>query len=113
MINYFARFRSPAHVTGGQRQTSDGSPIEISSDATVSLSENGAVFLNARSGILFTSNQIGARIWEGIRERESVETIAMRISRESGVQKDQVEKDTAEFVAELETHGFLSRRAGC
>ena len=93
--------------------SSEGDPIAISSDARVSLDQNGAVFLNARSGIVFTSNHIGARIWQGLLDREGVEAIATRSSRDAGMPHDLVRRDTAEFVAELETQGLLSRRIGC
>jgi hypothetical protein len=113
MINYFAKLRSRMRLMPGPRQTGEGKPIEISADARVSLDQNGAVFLNSRSGVVFTSNRAGARIWQGLLDREGVEAIAARISREEGAPHDLVRRDTAEFVAELETQGFLSRRIGC
>jgi hypothetical protein len=58
---------------------------------------------------MFMSNRIGARIWEGLRDRETVELIAASISRQNGVPYGLVKSETAEFVAELETQGFLSR----
>ncbi len=97
----------------GPRRTKEGKPIVISADARVSFDQKGAVFLNARSGIVFTSNHIGARIWQGLLDCEGVETIAARISLEAGVRHDQVRQDTAEFIVELETQGFLSRGIGC
>jgi hypothetical protein len=111
MTNYFARFRNP-RLTPGPRQINAGNPITISSDARVSLGQSGAVFLHARSGIVFSSNHIGAQIWQGLLDREGVEAIAVRISREGGTPHDLVRRDTAEFVADLETQGFLSRRIG-
>jgi len=96
----------------GPRRSSEGNPIMISPDARVSLDPNGAVFLHARNGIIFTSNRIGARIWNCLRDGESVETIAARISQENGAPHDRVRQDTTEFIEELETQGFLSRRVG-
>jgi hypothetical protein len=113
MINYFARFRNRARLTPGPRPTGEGNTIAISSDARVSLGQNGAVFLHARNGVVFTSNHVGAQIWQGLLDREGVEAIAARISREAGMPHDLVRRDTAEFVAELETQGFLFRRIGC
>jgi len=110
MFNYFARVWSRVRL---RPASSEGDPIAISSDARVSLDQNGAVFLNARSGIVFTSNYVGARIWQGLLDREGVEAIAGRISQEAGMPHDLVRRDTAEFVAELETQGFLSRGTGC
>jgi hypothetical protein len=113
MINFFASFWKRGRLKPERRRTSDDSPIVISSDARVSLEQNGAVFLHAHSGVVFTSNRFGARIWQGLLDRESVETIAASISKAAGVCHDQVRRDTAEFVAELETQGFLSRRIRC
>jgi hypothetical protein len=112
MINYFARFLNRARAMSAPSRTTESNPIVISADARVSLDQKGAVFLNARSGVVFTSNHIGARIWQGLLDSEGVETIASRISREAGVRHDQVRQDTAEFITELETQGFLSRSVG-
>jgi hypothetical protein len=109
MINYLTRFRTRTRLTGSPRRTSEGSTIIISSDAKVSLDQNGVVFLHARNGIVFTSNHIGARIWQGLLDREGVETIAARISQEAGVVHEQARHDTAEFVDALEAQGFLFR----
>jgi Coenzyme PQQ synthesis protein D (PqqD) len=109
MTNYFARVWNRTWSAPG---IGEGDPIMISSHAKVSLGQKGAVFLHTRSGVVFTSNHVGARIWQGLRDHESVETIVSRISREDGVEHAQVRRDTAKFVAELETHEFLSRRIG-
>jgi hypothetical protein len=113
MISFFASFWKGARLKPERRRTSEDGPIVISSDARVSLEGNGAVFLHAHSGIVFTSNRIGARIWQGLLDRESVEAISASISKAANVCHDQVRQDTAEFVAELETQGFLCRRIGC
>ena len=110
MINCFARVWNWGRLAP---VTSEDDPIVISSNARVSLDQNGAVFLNARSGIVFTSNHIGARIWQGLLNREGLEAMAVRISQEAGAPHDLVRRDTAEFVAELEAQGFLSRGNGC
>jgi hypothetical protein len=113
MTNCFARLWNWARLTPGPRRTSEGNPIVISSNARVSLGQNGAVFLHARSGIVFTSNHIGARIWQGLLDCEGAEAISARISQEAGIPHDIVRRDTVQFVAELKTHGFLSRGLGC
>jgi hypothetical protein len=113
VLNHFAKFWNRTRPAGESRRTNEGHPVLISPDARVSLDQSGAVFLHARNGGVFTSNRIGAEIWRGLRDHESVETIAARISRENGLQQDQVRQDTAEFLAELEAQGFLSPRVGC
>jgi hypothetical protein len=113
MCNQLVRLWIRARLALRARGATERDRIVISPDARVSLDQNGAVFLQARSGVIFTSNRIGARIWQGLRDRESVEAIAARISGESGALHNQVRQDTARFVVELETQGFLSRRIGC
>jgi len=104
MFNYFKSFRSkrPSSPSPNER-------IVISPEARVSSGQDGAAFLHARSGIVFTSNRIGARIWQGLVESESAEVIAARIGREHGVAQDQAYRDAVAFIGELESHGFLSR----
>jgi hypothetical protein len=109
LVSYVARFCNRLRTSPGARRINYGNRVTISPDATVSLSQNGAVFLHARSGIVFTSNRIGARIWQGLLGGEGVETITERISLENGVEQNQVRQDATEFVGELETHGFLIR----
>lgn len=87
-----------------------GDRLTISADARVAVEPEGAVFIHTRSGVVFTSNRLGARIWRGLEESESVETVARRISGETEVSYTQVCKDTTEFVADLERHGFVRRR---
>jgi hypothetical protein len=70
------------------------------------------VFLHVRRGGVFKSNRIGARIWKGLLDHESLEGIAAQISREYAVPRKQVEQDTTRFLAELETEGFLARQVG-
>jgi hypothetical protein len=112
MINYLARFRNRLRDSPGARRIKHGDRVTISPNATVSLSQNGAVFLHARSGIVFTSNHIGAAIWQGLVGGEALESITGRISLENGVGQDQVRQDAAQFIGELETHGFLVGRMG-
>ena len=83
--------------------------IGISPDCKVSLSRDGAVFLHTTKGIVYTSNGIGARIWQGIQDRRSVDEISEQIGRDYGVPGERVRRDTAHFLAELESQGFLSR----
>ena len=117
MIRLFGKPGGPAPTrqygfVPGRDEAPEHHLVTISSDARVSLDRNGAVFLNTRRGVVFTANRIGARIWQGLLDRESLESIGARISRETGASPGQARQDTAEFVTELETQGFLSRRIG-
>ena len=66
--------------------------------------------LNLRSGQVFTANGIGARIWQGIAQRETLNGIAAAVSAEFQAPVDQVRQDTAAFVTDLLSHGFLELR---
>ena len=112
MLSRIAAIWEQARRTIRPQRTEEDNPILISPHAQVSADQNGAVFLHACSGVVFTSNRIGARIWQGLRDGEGMEAIAASISRENGVRQDLVRQDAAEFVRELEIHGFLSRRVG-
>ena len=68
------------------------------------------MFLHTTKGIVYTSNGIGARIWQGIQDRQSVEEISAQIGRDYGVPGERARQDAVQFLAELESQGFLSHR---
>ena len=84
--------------------------LGISPDCQVSLRQDGAVFLHTAKGILYTSNGIGARIWRGLQDRQSIDEISVHIGREYGVADERVRQDAVHFLAELESQGFVSRK---
>jgi hypothetical protein len=90
------------------RRTGPHNPIGISPDCKVSLSRDGAVFLHTARGIVYTSNGVGARIWRGLQDRQSVDEISVEIGRDYGVPGERVRQDAVHFLAELESQGFLS-----
>ena len=48
-----------------------------------SIHPDGAVFLNVERGVIFKSNRVGSRIWQGVLNQESLAAMAAQISRES------------------------------
>jgi hypothetical protein len=76
------------------------------------MDHDGIVFLHVGSGAVFASNSIGARIWRGLLDHDSLETIAADISGAYGVPRQQVRQDAAGFVADLEAKGLLARPTG-
>ena len=76
------------------------------------MDNDGIVFLHVGSGAVFASNGIGVRIWRGLLDQDSLETIAADISVEYGVPREQVQQDAAGFVADLEAKGLLARPMG-
>lgn len=67
------------------------------------------MFLHIAKGIVYTSNGIGARVWRGLQDRQSVDEISAQIGRDYGVPGERVRQDAVYFLAELESQGFLSR----
>ena len=108
-IHRFFKRKGPA-----RQQQGCGAKVRftISPDARASLDQAGIVFLHVGSGAVFSSNGIGARVWRGLRDHDSLETIAADISREYGVPREQVQQDAAGFVADLEAKGLLARHMG-
>lgn len=68
---------------------------------------DGIALLHIKKARIFTSNHIGACIWEGLIREEDMGTIAARISGEYGVPTSQVEQDVSGFLADLEAHGCI------
>lgn len=95
-----------------RRERSEGGPIGISPDVIASAHPDGVVFLHIGKGAVFNSNRIGARIWRGLTDREPLGAVTAAIAREYGVQPEQVERDAAEFLTDLEARGFLTRGGG-
>ena len=91
------------------RRTGQQTAVTVSPDCTVSLNADGAVFLHHGKGAIFTSNLTGARIWQGLRDGESVDEISAKIGREQSVPWEQVRQDTVRFVGEMESYGLVSR----
>ena len=77
-----------------------------------SIHPDGAVFLNVERGVIFKSNRVGSRIWQGLLHRESPAAMVAQISREYAVPREQAAQDTAQFLAQLEAEGFLARNIG-
>lgn len=107
-------FKRKARVGPARSQQDCGPEVRftISPDARASQDQAGIVFLHVGSGAVFSSNCIGARIWRGLRDRDSLETITADISGEYGVPGEQVRQDAAGFVADLEAKGLLARHMG-
>ena len=80
----------------------------ISSAGRTAIHEDGAVFFHLDTGVLFKSNQVGARIWKGVLNHDSPGTIISQISSEYGVAESQAAEDAVQFLAELEAEGFVT-----
>ena len=62
-------------------------------------------------GRLFAVNQTGALIWRGLEQQQSAEHIAEGLCREYRIPADKARTHTAAFIARLEAHRLIARRA--
>jgi len=109
MFRFLAKRR---HRTGDAVPDNKSRCFRVSPDGRTSIHPDGAVFLHVDRGVIFKSNRVGSRIWQGIQNHESPACIAAQISREYAVPEQQASEDTARFLTQLEAEGFLIRTTG-
>ncbi len=83
----------------------------VSPEAAASFHDDGIVILHAGQGRLFSSNGIGARIWRGVEQQLSLETIAEKISGEYQIARTIAREHTLNFLTELEQHALIQKGA--
>ena len=105
MIRFFPKF---ARFTGSRTPTAPALSYTISSAGRTAIHDDGAVFFHLDTGVLFKSNQVGARIWKGVLNHDSPATIISQISSEYGIAESQAAEDAVQFLAELEAEGFVT-----
>ena len=79
----------------------------INPDAVRSFHDDGVVILHAGSGRLFSSNKIGARIWSGIEQQLSLETIASDISSAYHIARATAREHALRFLTALEHQALI------
>ena len=100
----------------GRTQTmkiqSDSLRFIPSPDVASSVHENGIVLLHICSGQMFASNGTGARIWSGLEERQSTETIVSEISTDYEIDWVTARSHVERFLIELERQNLIQREMG-
>lgn len=76
-------------------------------EAVSSFHDHGIVILHAGTGRLFTSNDTGARIWRGIEQHLSLETIASEISSAYHIARTTAREHTLNFLTALEQQSLI------
>jgi hypothetical protein len=66
-----------------------------------------AAILNVETGMYFSLNPVGARIWELIQKPATVEQIRDGIVSEYEVSSEQAEKDIAILLSNMAEHGLV------
>jgi hypothetical protein len=80
---------------------------EVPENVNAHLNNEGVVLLHAGKGLVFTANRMGARIWQGISRRQTVESIAAQIGEEYGLSRSRVLEESQAFVAALRAQGLV------
>jgi hypothetical protein len=72
--------------------------------------QDGAVLLDLQQGICFSMTQVGAEIWQLLKEKQSVDAICDRLcAKYSETPREFIERDVSEFVLHLQALGLAAR----
>ena len=82
-------------------------PDQLSSDLS-----GEAVVLDLGEGIYYGLDEVGARIWELVKEPRAVGDVRDRLLAEYDVERDRCEQDVIALVSELAENGLVEVRAG-
>jgi hypothetical protein len=72
-----------------------------------SISSDGLVLLDVTGGLVLSSNDVGARIWQLIEQRRAQAEIARALAGEYAIPLDRASRDVATFVAALVARGLV------
>ena len=81
----------------------------VNPEAVRSFNDGGLVILHEGNGRLFTANETGARIWRGIEQHLSLETIAREISNAYQIARSTAREHTLNFLTALEQQTLIKR----
>ena len=81
--------------------------LTVSPEAVPSFHAEGMVILHAGNGRMFTSNETGARIWRGIEQQLSFESIASEISGAYHIARTTAREHTLGFLRTLEQQALI------
>jgi hypothetical protein len=101
----FRLFRRPGKESGVSKE--DGARFRVSPDVKASEHAEGVVLIHLVKGTVFSTNCVGAMIWNGAVERRSVQQVAAAISNRFHLPPQDVEQDTEEFLAQLAAEGLV------
>jgi hypothetical protein len=78
-------------------------------EVRASVHDGGVVLLHAGTGAVFSANRVGATIWQRVAQTWDVGQVVASVSAEFQVARQEAQKDTTEFVAQLEAAGLVIR----
>jgi hypothetical protein len=72
-------------------------------------SQDGAVLMEIKQGMMYTSNPVGGRILELLTQGMAPESVVETISRECVAPQETVRHDLERFVEQLRTYGLIEQ----
>jgi hypothetical protein len=100
-------FRSKRPRTSPDRSGLTPLGFRIAPDVKASLHSDGVVLIHHGRGTVFSANRIGATIWNGAKERWSLDRVARAISSEFEIPAQAAQQDALESLAQLAAEGLL------
>ena len=73
-----------------------------------SISDDGLVLLDVSGGLVLSSNDVGARIWQLLAARHARSEIARHVADEDAIPLERARQDVATFVAALIARGLVN-----
>ncbi len=86
---------------------SDDSMVKASGEQVSSEIDGETVSLNLKSGIYYSLNAVGSRIWQILQESSSVRDIRETIVEEFEVAAERCERDVLRLLSELAAKGLI------
>jgi len=99
-------------LTGLDMRLTNHECLHPSPAVRASVSGDGLVLLDLAGGLVFSSNQVGARIWQRIEEGQPARDIARQLADDYAVPLDRAQHDVAAFVADLIARGLVTADPG-
>ena len=82
-----------------------------SPEAAASFHDDGVVILHTGKGSLFSVNKTGARIWRGVEQRRSLDSIVAELSGDYQIASPTARAHTLNFLAALEQQTLIQKEA--
>lgn len=85
------------------------SAIHIPPSVRSVFSQDGAVVMEIKQGMMYTSNPVGGRIFELLSQGQTPEQVITAISLECDVDRETVQRDLDGFLDQLRSYGLIER----
>jgi len=83
--------------------------FRTATDVKASAHSEGAVFIHYGKGLVFSTNRVGAVLWNALAQGLDLDAVSESIGSEMNIPIGMVRDDAAAFLAQLETEGLIVR----